>query len=79
MYRYLFGRDGRPERVDRMTHRGWRRRRWPQSRAMGCLLWLVILIVLLILLSMLFGGFQKGTKVSGQAHFGNSAVVAVRL
>jgi hypothetical protein len=42
-----------------------RRRRWPQSRAAGCLLWVVLLIVLLIVLSALFGGFHKGTKVNG--------------
>ena len=59
MYRYRFGR--RPD------HRsaGGRRRRWPQSRAAGCLLWIVLLIVLLIVLSVLFGGFQKGTQVKG--------------
>jgi hypothetical protein len=42
-----------------------RRRRWPRSRAAGCLLWVALLIVLLIVLSLLFGGFQKGTKVNG--------------
>ena len=30
----------------------------------GCLIWLLALIVILLLLSVLFGGFQKGTKVS---------------
>jgi hypothetical protein len=38
------------------------RRRRPRSRAAGCLLWIVLLIVILIVLSVLFGGFQKGTK-----------------
>jgi len=42
-------------------------RRWPRSRAGGCLLWIVLLIVILIVLSVLFGGFQKGTKSSGLA------------
>jgi hypothetical protein len=42
-----------------------RGRRWPRSRAVGCLLWVVLLIVLLIVLSLLFGGFQKGTKANG--------------
>jgi len=41
------------------------RSRWPQSRAGGCLLWIVLLIVVLIVLSVLFGGFQKGTKTGG--------------
>jgi hypothetical protein len=40
-----------------------RRRRF--SRPVGCLIWLIALIVLLIVLSALFGGFQKGTKVNG--------------
>jgi hypothetical protein len=47
----------------RMRGRG-RRRRWrPQSRAVGCLLWIVAALVILLLLSVLFGGFQKGAKV----------------
>jgi hypothetical protein len=28
-------------------------------------LWIVLLVVLLIVLSVLFGGFQKGTQVKG--------------
>jgi hypothetical protein len=58
MYRDRFGR--------RSDHDG-RRRRWPRSRAAGCLLWIVLLIVLLVVLSVLFGGFQKGTQVKGLA------------
>jgi hypothetical protein len=53
MYRNRFG---------RREGYGGRRRRWPRSRAGGCLLWIVLLIVILIVLSVLFGGFQKGTK-----------------
>jgi hypothetical protein len=53
MDRYRFGR-----RAD-----SGGRRRWPRSRAAGCLLWIVLLVVLLIVLSVLFGGFQKGTQV----------------
>jgi hypothetical protein len=44
---------------------GERRRRWPRSRAAGCLLWIVLLVVLLIVLSVMFGGFQKGTQYKG--------------
>jgi len=44
---------------------GGRRRFWPRSRAAGCLLWVVLLVVLLIVLSVLFGGFQKGTQYKG--------------
>ena len=36
-----------------------------RRRAAGCLLWIVLLIVILIVLSVLFGGFQKGTKAGG--------------
>jgi hypothetical protein len=51
-------------------------RRWrPRRRATGCLLWIVGLIVVLIILSLLFGGFQMGTKAGGAGvlaplHFG---------
>lgn len=39
--------------------------RWPRSRQLGCLLWLLILVVVLVILSVMFGGFQKGSKVNG--------------
>jgi hypothetical protein len=55
MYRYGFGR-----RRERFNGRRWR----PRSRAVGCLLWVVLLIVILIVLALAFGGFQKGTKYS---------------
>ena len=45
----------------RWRGRGERRR----PRLVGCLIWLIALIVILIVLSLLFGGFTKGTKVSG--------------
>jgi hypothetical protein len=32
-------------------------------RPLGCLLWVLGLLILLLILSLLFGGFQKGTKV----------------
>ena len=35
-----------------------------RPRLIGCLIWLVALIVILIVLSLLFGGFRKGTRVS---------------
>lgn len=41
----------------------WRRRR--RRRLTGCLLWLVTLLFVLLVLSLLFGGFQKGTRTGG--------------
>ena len=35
-----------------------------RPRLVGCLIWLIALIVILIVASLLFGGFTKGTKVS---------------
>jgi nitrate/TMAO reductase-like tetraheme cytochrome c subunit len=55
---------------------GRRRRRWPRSRAGGCLLWVVLLIVVLVVLSLLFGGFQKGTKENGLGRFCTSCTSA---
>jgi hypothetical protein len=39
--------------------------RRPRNRLTGCLLWIVGIIILLLVLSLLFGGFQKGTKAAG--------------
>jgi hypothetical protein len=39
--------------------------RIPRSRALGCLLYLLVLVVVLIVLSVLFGSFQKGTQSKG--------------
>ena len=39
--------------------------RRPRTRLGGCLLWLLGLLIVLVILSLLFGGFQKGTKVNG--------------
>jgi hypothetical protein len=38
-----------------------------RGRLTGCLLWVIGLIVILIVLALLFGGFQKGTKVGADA------------
>jgi hypothetical protein len=53
---------------------GWRGRRGrgrggQRSRARGCLLWLLLVIVVLIVLSLMFGGFQKGTKSGSLGSF----------
>jgi hypothetical protein len=37
-------------------------------RARGCLLWVLLVIVVLIVLSLMFGGFQKGTKSGSLGH-----------
>jgi hypothetical protein len=50
-----------------MSYGFWRRRSGGRSRRRltGCLLWILIVIIVLIILSLLFGGFQKGTKAGG--------------
>ena len=70
MYRNRFG---------RREDYGGRRRRWPRSRAGGCLLWIVLLIVILIVLSVLFGGFQKGTKAGSLGPAPSVGVVSLYL
>ena len=49
---------------------GWsgrspRENRRRMSRPVGCLLWLVVLLVILIVAALWFGGFQTGTKATG--------------
>ena len=51
----------RSRRRMRSRGRSWR----PRRRLTGCLLWILGLIVALVILSLLFGGFQTGTKVGG--------------
>jgi len=47
---------------------GWGKQPRPAARRRrvggpaGCLLWVVILVLILLMLSILFGGFQRGTK-----------------
>jgi len=41
------------------------RPRRPRIRLGGCLLLLLGLLIILVILSLLFGGFQKGTTVNG--------------
>jgi hypothetical protein len=65
----------------RVRSGGWRWR--PRRRLTGCLLWIVGLIVVLIILSLLFGGFQMGTKAGGAGvlaplHFGAAVAGASR-
>jgi len=48
------------------------------SRPVGCLIWLIVLLVLLIIAALMFGGFQKGTKYSAEAA-SNTPLVTVRL
>ena len=47
-----------------MRRRTWNGPSLPRGGRAGCLLWVLGLIVILIILALLFGGFQKGTKVS---------------
>jgi len=48
------------------------------SGPVGCLVWLFILLVLLIVVALMFGGFQKGTKVSAQPRL-NAPQVALTV
>jgi hypothetical protein len=65
-----------------MAGRNWRFYRGAEGRRMsrpvGCLIWLIVLVVLLIIAALMFGGFQKGTKYNSQAGV-NAQPVAVRL
>jgi hypothetical protein len=56
-----------PADFDKRWRRGLlgSRPRRPRIRLGGCLLWLLGLLIILVILSLLFGGFQKGTKVHG--------------
>ncbi len=67
MYRSRFGRRARRVRPEEYEY-GPRRRWRPRSRAGGCLLWVVLLILVLIALLVMFGGFQKGTKAGSLPH-----------
>jgi hypothetical protein len=40
-------------------------------------MWILLLIVVLIVLSVLFGGFQKGTKAHGMSHVSISRQVGM--
>jgi len=56
-----------PADFDKRWRRGplGSRPRRPRGRLVGCLLWLLGLIIVLVILSLLFGGFHQGTKASG--------------
>jgi len=41
--------------------------RWRTRGPAGCLLWIVVLALVVLLLSVLFGGFQRGTKAAPPA------------
>ena len=44
------------------------RRRWGRPRGpVGCVVWILALLVILLLLSLIFGGFQKGSKVGSDS------------
>jgi hypothetical protein len=54
--------------------------RWmPRSRSAGCLLWiLLVLIVVLVAASVVFGSFQKGTRVNGGSLITHVPTVTIR-
>jgi len=50
-----------------LTLPSMRKRQRPRSssRLSRCLLWLLVMVIVLIVISLLFGGFRKGSKVGG--------------
>ncbi len=62
----------------RSRRMGPSRSRRPRSRLAGCLLWLLALIVALVILSLLFGGFRKGTRAGGNGAPVPSSATAAR-
>jgi ABC-type Fe3+ transport system permease subunit len=52
----------------RKTRRRDRPRRF--SRPVGCFFWVLAFLVILLLLSLMFGGFQKGQKAGSSSDFG---------
>lgn len=45
-------------------------------RARGCLLWALLVIVVLIILSLMFGGFQKGIRSGSLGYYQGSGSLA---
>lgn len=60
----------------RAGHSGKPRRR--MGRLSGCLVWLLALLVVLLVLSILFGGFQRGNKAGGAGPVRQPATGSVR-
>ena len=44
------------------------------SRPVGCLVWVLALIIVLLILSAVFGGFQRGSRVSGAQTYSRSDI-----
>jgi hypothetical protein len=62
------GRRARRAAAGMATNGPWQwqwRRQHRRRRAVGCLLWLLTLAAVLLVLSLLFGGFQRGKKTGG--------------
>jgi hypothetical protein len=48
----------------------------PSSRTTRTLLWILFIVLLLIVLSLMFGGFQKGTKALGLGALSHMPAIA---
>ena len=62
------GRRARRAAAGMATNGPWQwqwRRQHRRRRTVGCALWLLTLLVVLLVLSLLFGGFQRGKKTGG--------------
>jgi hypothetical protein len=53
------------------------RNRRPRSRAARTLLWILLIVLVLLVLSLMFGGFQKGTKAAGPGALPLASATAV--
>jgi len=49
----------------------------PRSRAGRTLLWILLIVLVLIVLSLMFGGFRKGTKAAGPGVVNQAMAVLV--
>jgi hypothetical protein len=73
------GRRARRAAAGMATNGPWQwqwRRQHRRRRVIGCMLWLVTLAVVLLVLSLLFGGFERGHKTGG---LGSPAPVAAQV
>lgn len=57
-------------------HRRYRERRRLMPTPLGCAVWIIALLALVLILSVLFGGFQLGTKAGSLGRVRAATVTA---